>query len=505
MHALEPMGVVPIVVNVGAALVPAVAAGLASAVAMLLRPRELVRACIRRPIRAMLVVAAGAGVWFGGGALLRAFSAPASAPAARPAGGIDWAKVARWLETSSILTPAWEHKEADAMYLSSPAAAGRWVYGASCVLDPVTHYGTIFCLDAATGRRRWLAEVPKDPATGKEIELKGFFSSPAVTADGKYVVVGQGLHYDRECSLLCFRADTGALQWHVPTPLHIESSPAIRGDLVVVGAGAVEDRNMKPVGDPGFVLAVRISDGRVLWRYAVNDPESSPAISDDGVVYIGSGFNGCELLALRTETDEQLRAGGRKRVIWRRKTPYPATGAVTLLGDRVIIGCGNGNYVHADPNPAGAVLAYDRHTGRTVWKLALPDAVLGAVAAGPHRAVCAVRNGEVVAIDLRGVPGSAGDAPGVPKIAWRSRISGTAPVLAGPAVAGEYVYAVSRDGYLAVFRAADGKILEKHYLNDEAKPGEMGLSISSPRVSAGRVYVGSETGGLRCFIERKRR
>jgi outer membrane protein assembly factor BamB len=82
---------------------------------------------------------------------------------------------------------------------------------------------------------------------------------------------------------------------------------------------------------------------------------------------------------------------------------------------------------------------------------------------------------------------------------WRQRISDRAPALAGPAFTGTHVYATSSDGYLSVLDAATGKVLERVYINHESKPGELGLTFSSPLVSGGRVFVGSETGGLRCY------
>ena len=45
-----------------------------------------------------------------------------------------------------------------------------------------------------------------------------------------------------------------------------------------------------------------------------------------------------------------------------------------------------------------------------------------------------------------------------------------------------------------------GEIQEKIYINADNKPGEQGLSISSPMVANGNLFVGSETGGLRCYI-----
>jgi outer membrane protein assembly factor BamB len=513
------LGIVPIFVNVGAAVFPAVIAAVGSVLGILFRPRELMRLCVRRPV-AVLSVLTGLGamtavfVWF-----------PESTPAAGPRNSraevnwndvglrvIAWNKIAaRGGATSGPaivktrgafifrggpnrcgydggpvpknIEPRWSHKPPDAMCLSSPAVVGGRVFGATVTLDPIAAYGSIFCLDAASGKKQWSTDCYKDPDSGQEEGLMGFFSSPALTGDGKYLVIGQGLHDDADCALLCLLADTGKLHWRIKTPLHIEGSPAILGDLAIAGAGAIEGPDKRPIGDSGFVLAVRISDGKELWRCAVKDPESSPVIAADGICYIGSGVGGNEVVALRTAAD-----AGAKRILWRTGTPYPATGAVTLAGDMVIIGCGRGNYVKADPDPAGAVIAFDRHSGKKTWTAPMPDAVLGAVAVAGDKVICPVRNGEVVALGL---------ADG--RVLWRTRVNDNSPILAGPALAGPMVYAVSRDGYLAVIDAANGRALAKHFVDDRANPGEMGLSVSSPVVAGGWLYVGSETGGLRCF------
>jgi outer membrane protein assembly factor BamB len=88
-------------------------------------------------------------------------------------------------------------------------------------------------------------------------------------------------------------------------------------------------------------------------------------------------------------------------------------------------------------------------------------------------------------------------------VLWRARVSGKSAVLASCAVTGTHVYAVSGDGNLAVLDAKDGKVLEKVFLNDAANPGT-GLSMSPPQVVEGRVIVGSETGGVRCFVGTKK-
>lgn len=333
-----------------------------------------------------------------------------------------------------------------------------------------------------------------DPA--RKADFVGFFSSPALTADGRCLLIGQGLHTDYDARLVCLDAATGALRWTVPTPLHLESSPAIEGDIVVIGAGAVEQGDSrKPVGDPagrgnpGFVLGVRISTGEVLFREPVVDPESSPVLQD-GICYIGSGINGGRVVALRADlSDSELAARKLARRLWDVATPYPATGAVTLTDGLVLVGCGKGDFVFAATEPEGRVIALDAATGATRWSAQLPDAVLGAIATVGSFAVAPCRNGEIVALDLA----AAG------RVLWRARVNQQAPVLAAPAIAGDLVYAVSNDGWLGVFKRTDGSQVERLYINAPERPGEMNLSTSSPLVVDGRLYVGSETGGLRCY------
>jgi len=531
---MDSLAVVPIVFNAGAAVLPAVLAGLISVVAIVFRPKQWGPAIRQNPsvfgggaVLMLLLI----GAWW----LWPATTTRRSTPqAGAVAGTTDWTAIglaylrerdagsavvapsdppATAHESPTIfrggvlrngydggpspvgLVPAWSYLDPEddaALYLSSVAVRWPWIYATSSTLVPPNSTGSVLCLDARTGARRWLTYEAAPPGGSNAATFKGFFSSPAITADGKSLVVGQGLHQDRNSALLCFDTATGQLRWQVPTTLHVESSPAIEGDIAVVGAGAVEmgdDHKPAPGDDPGFVMGVRISDGKLLWKVAVNDPESSPAIAD-GIAYIGSGVNGNEVVAIHIADDAELENQKTPRVAWRTKTPYPAIGAVTVAGDLVLIGTGRGDFAFADPNPAGVVLALDKATGVVRWQADMPDAVLGPVAVQGTRAIVPVRNGEVVAIDL--------DAKG--KILWRQRITDTAPVLAGTAFTGTHVYAVSSDGTLAVLDATNGRIIERHSINRPGKPGELSFSISAPAISNGLVIVGSETGGIQGFV-----
>ena len=534
---MHTFAVVPIAVNAGAAALPAIVAAAASLAAIVLKPRALIQLVQRRKLAflfafAALVTLTGAGYrWHARSTSVRA-ARNGNAQQSR----IDWAKVAEDIiaqeklsqasslpvsstpaEPASIaanapkeiapavvesspaatqdfcraqykggpspagLTPAWSYKPEGTLFLGTPAMAGRRLYVAGCQSDLGGYTGLFACLDLDTGKPVWeMTQAGSEP-------LRPFFSSPAVSADGKYVLIGQGLHQDRDCSLLCFEAATGRQVWAVKTALHIESSPAIYGAIAVVGAGAIEGADGKAAGDPGFVFGVRITDGKLLWKQPVNDPESSPAIDENGMVYIGSGCNGQAVVAIRSASDADLEQKKLERVAWRTSVAYPMLAPVTLASNLVIAAGGNGDMVHSGQNPQGVVVALNREDGKVLWQTKLEDAVLGAVAFQDGRLVCPVRNGEVAALAI-----SDGH------ILWRARVSGNAPVLCGCAVTRDRAYALSNDGYLAALAIADGKVLEKLYLNDQSQTGT-GLSISSPQVFDNRILVGSETGGLRCL------
>jgi outer membrane protein assembly factor BamB len=164
------------------------------------------------------------------------------------------------------------------------------------------------------------------------------------------------------------------------------------------------------------------------------------------------------------------------------------TGDITLAGDLVIAGGGNGDFVHSNSNPAGTVIALDRQTGMISWRAALPDSVLGSIAFRDGQLIVPCRTGEVYAL-----------AVDTGKILWKSRVSSQAPILAGCAFTKGRIYAVAADGLLAVLDASNGKLLEKIAINDPARAGS-GLTGCPPQVADGRLIAGSETGGIQSFM-----
>lgn len=483
------LAVVPIFVNAGSALLPLIAGPVVAFFAILFKPRELAGLLRRKPWVLLILLGIAGGTWLiwpSGNAANTSTARRGERPAIKK----DWTAIALTVirdqamaHKTSGLKPAWDYNPDDGMVLSTPLVAGGKVIGSAAVQDVGAFIGMLYALDARTGNLVWKVEK-----VGEE-SLKPIFSSPALSADGKAFIVGMGLHEDRDCYLVCVDVDSGRLRWKVKTPLHIESSPTVHGDLVVVGAGAIEDAaNHKPTSHPGYVLAVRISDGAELWRHDVIDPESSPAIAADGTVYIGSGFNGNAIVALRSETDDQLKSKGLKREIWRVSSKNPVTGPVTLVDDLVIVGGGNGDFVWEDPNPAGFVMALNRKDGSLKWEAKMDAAVLGRIVHHAGKLYCPVRNGQVVALNF---------ADGKPL--WKQNVSGKSPILAGLTIERGLLFAVSQDGFLALMDPASGKLIEKHPLNTRKPEAAPTRSYSTPTLAGERLYVGSEAGGLRCF------
>jgi outer membrane protein assembly factor BamB len=72
-------------------------------------------------------------------------------------------------------------------------------------------------------------------------------------------------------------AGTGAVRWKYETGLGISSSPAVSGDLTVVGS------------KDGFLYALHTQTGELRWKTAVGEVVTAPAVIGNGIVCIQAG------------------------------------------------------------------------------------------------------------------------------------------------------------------------------------------------------------------------
>jgi len=394
------------------------------------------------------------------------------------------------------LRPLWTWRHEDAAVWSSPLVCAGRVYVSITLPDAPRSSGAIACLDATTGRQLWFN--PYQDAQRRS-EFTGIYSSPAISADRTVLVVGQGFHPDHNCALVCLSTADGSFRWRVPTPLHIESSPAIADGLVAVGVGAIEQGpERKPRGpldgrgNPGYLLVVRLADGAEVFRHPLADVECAPAIAD-GVIYAGAGLNGNAVVALRTGTSAELRTVGLPRERWRSPTPLPVTSDVTLTADLVLVGCGSGAMDDQRVAADGWLLAFNRADGRERGRLRLQNSVFGSIAVRGRVAIVTNQSGEVVAVDLDRL------LAGADPVRWRSVPGNDEAIYAGVAWLPGRILVTGARGHLSVLDEVTGALGQRLPLNDLNQLGRI-YGTSAPTIAAGRVYVGSETGGLRCFV-----
>ena len=131
----------------------------------------------------------------------------------------------------------------------------------------VGHYGNeIVAIDTATLKPKW---------TYKDRDFP-FFSSPAITPDGR-VYAG-----DRGKRLHCLDLETGTEKWAFRAQGRIDSSPVACSNHILFGS------------DDGNIYAITAADGKAAWSYEIGQPvQTSPCLAsghlimgaDDGTIY----------------------------------------------------------------------------------------------------------------------------------------------------------------------------------------------------------------------------
>ena len=248
-------------------------------------------------------------------------------------------------------------------FVFSPALAGDSVYAAA-------RDGTVVRLDAAKGQVRWRVSV-RAPLSG------------GVGSDGRLAVV-----VSEEGEVFALEADSGKIRWRAMVSSEVLAAPKMSGGLVLVRSA------------DSRIFAFGADDGKRRWAYQratssliVRSP-SGMAIGGESVF---AGFSGGKLVALalgngglRWEATVALPKGTTEleRVTDTAGDPMVQGREVCAAAYQGRIACfdlQNGNQlwarelssltgVSSDARYAfvsddkGAVQAFDRSTGRSLWK-----------------------------------------------------------------------------------------------------------------------------------------
>jgi len=278
--------------------------------------------------------------------------------------------------------------------------------------------------------------------------------------------------------VLCFDAATGRLAWntevHAPAdapvrPGHEKSLPA-NATPVVEG-----DRVYVYFGHHGAACLDRA--GRVVWRNPRQrfDPvppnAGSPVIVGDRLVYLADGATAPALVALDKHTGKTL---------WRQRRTLPAKIKFSFATPLAIEVAGRTQLIVPADH---AVAALDPQDGRELWRVRHREnyAVMPrpAFAHGLLYVSAGYNRGELCAIR----PDGAGDVTAT-HVAWRT-IKG-APITPAPIALGRELYAVNDAGVATCWDAATGEVVWQERL-----PGNY---AASPVAGDGRIYYLNETG-----------
>jgi outer membrane protein assembly factor BamB len=281
--------------------------------------------------------------------------------------------------------------------------------------------GAVICLDRATLKPLWTFDDG-----GKMLHM---FSSPTV-ANGQ-LYIGEGMHANFDCHLYCLDTATGQKRWAYSTGSHVESTPVVVGDRVIVGAG-----------DDG-VVCLNAENGSPIWKLDRPAHVDSTPIVTDGVVFAGSGISrripaDAAVYALDLQTG---------RIRWRTPMDLPVWATPALSENTLFVGLGNGRLLEGPrppEAPAGAVVALDITNGRERWRFRGCDAVFGQPAVDDKLVFVGSRDGKCYALDR-----SSG------QLAWA--VDCGSQVVAGPVWAGDILVVAASGGRVLGLDPSTGK------------------------------------------------
>jgi outer membrane protein assembly factor BamB len=230
----------------------------------------------------------------------------------------------------------------------------------------------------------------------------------------------------------------GRVLWRAQVGSRMASSPGLspaRRELVTTSMS------------PGYVSVVDMRTGRIKWRYYTGRAEPSPLVLDR-VAYLAAANGNVYALDLETH-----------RPRWIHRTGVKITGSPALAGGRLYLG-----------DYAGRVLALDLESGRRLWTGSAGSRVYGTLAVAGGRVFAPSVFSGLSALSAR-----------TGRLLWRVPVG--AYLYSSPAVYRGRVYFGTYAGYVYAASARSGRILWSR--------SATGAVSGAVQVVAGVVYAGS--------------
>ena len=362
------------------------------------------------------------------------------------------------------LQPAWTFKSPNGDFTGTPVVAdGTLVAG--------TNLGSIFALDAVTGKVRWSRDV------GQQINGSAAIDLSAPGGPLALVPVAQV----GSPRLLALSLRTGAVRWN--TVLNREDhadvfgSPTYSNGTVYIGTSGPNNDESHARGS---VLALDEATGEVRWQtFTVPSGHdggavwSTPAIDTaTGHLYVGTGNAYHDPAADTTDSILVLGTASGRILGHFQSTPddvwelnSPTSGPDADFGASPnLIAAPDGRSLVGEGSKSGTYWALDGASMKPVWSRSVgPGSGIGGILASTAHDGTRIYgtdsiNGAIWAIGRDGSP------------AWSSSDGGTAD-FSPVAVANGVLYSAGGTGFLTARNAADGSVLAKLPLDGPAFGG----------------------------------
>lgn len=227
--------------------------------------------------------------------------------------------------------------------------------------------------------------------------------------------------------------DTGNRVWRKSFRHCSAASPTVVGDVVYMAFMQRRPCPRYPRTQRGFIVALRVSDGKELWRKSMPATESS-LLFVDGVLYYGAWDGAVYALDARS-----------RRVRWRTQTDGEINGSAAFGARTIFIG-----------NNAGSMYALNAATGAVRWQARSSAGFLRS--REYFYATPTVAYGRVFAANTDGRVYSFGVGTG--NLLWERQV-GTY-VYTAPAVWDQKVFVGTYDGRFVALDAATGDVVWAH-------------------------------------------
>lgn len=299
-------------------------------------------------------------------------------------------------------------------------------------------------------------------------------SSPAVA--GNLLVVGDGMHQDAGGVLHGLAADTGRPLWQLTMPgdlIHLEGAPTVAGGKVFMGGGAAGAFCVDP-----NVLTL---DGKPVA--AADVPKLQEAKWKELQAAYEAEKKKDPALAVPPSEDQLLKPV--PAVVWKKgEQKWHVDAPVCVAGDRVLVAT---SFLDKEKIGERALYCLSAATGDTVWTKPLKlnpwggasvsgdTVVISGSSIGYYYAQLKGAKGDVTAFDLK---------TGQEK--WRKEVPGG--VVGCVALSDDLAVCTASDGKVRAFALADG---ERRWVYDAKVP-----VFAPPAVAGGVVYAGDLSGGV---------